>query len=85
MEYIVISFLTALGKLIIICKLLGAAKCVRIQVWLDIFFTLGIPLLLMGTLGGAIIAVLSGIWFTCMLWFLSLFIKPQPLFKRTRS
>ena len=82
MEYIIISFLTATGKLIILCKLLGPGRCVKIQVWLDILFTFLVPILLIGTLGGAIIAVLSGIWFTVLLWFLSLFVKPVPLFQR---
>ncbi len=85
MDLIVISFCTAIGKLLVLCKLLGAGRCVRVQVWLDVLFTFGVPILLMGTFGGAVVAVLSGIWFTVMLAFLSLFVKPQPLFKRNKS
>ena len=85
MEFIVISFFTAVGKLIILCKVFGAGKCVRMQVILDAIFTIAVPMLLIGTFSGAVVAVLSGIWFTCLLWFLSLFVKPVPLFNLRKN
>lgn len=74
MEFIIIAFFTALGKLIILSKMMGLVRMVRYQVLLDIAFTFLMPLLFIGTFSGALVAVFSGLWFSAFLWFLSLFV-----------
>lgn len=84
MEFIVISFFTALGKLIVLSKMMGIVRMVKYQVLLDIAFTFLVPILFIGTFSGAIVAVLSGIWFSGILWFLSLFVTVPIKPKRQR-
>jgi hypothetical protein len=84
MEFILIAFLTATGKLIILSKMMGLVRMVKYQVLLDIAFTFLVPILFIGTFSGAIVAVLSGIWFSALLWFLSLFVTVPVKTKRTR-
>ncbi len=74
MEFILIAFLTATGKLIVLSKMVGLVRLVKYQVLWDIAFTFLVPILFIGTFSGAIVAVLSGIWFSLILWFLSLFV-----------
>lgn len=74
MEFILIAFLTATGKLIVLSKMVGLVRLVKYQVLWDIAFTFLVPILFIGTFSGAIVAVLSGIWFSVILWFLSLFV-----------
>lgn len=66
MEIILISFIAALGYLIILCKMLTPRYVARTQLLWDILFTLGIPILFMGTFSGASTAFLAGIWFSLM-------------------
>ena len=78
MHIVIISFLTALGELIMLCRLMGVQRCIRYQAVLDLTFTIGVPLLFLGTFSGVLLAVLSGIWFTLLLWFISLFVTIPP-------
>lgn len=82
MEFVILGFFTALGKLVVLSKLFGVGKIVRLEKWLDVFFTFGLPLLLIGTFSGALLAIFSGLWFSLMLRIVALFIKPVPLFSR---
>jgi len=84
MEFILIAFCTALGKLIVLSKTMGLVRMVKYQVLLDIAFTFLVPVLFIGTFSGAIVAVLSGIWFSVILWFLSLFVKVPVKAKKNR-
>lgn len=84
MDNLFLAFILALSKLIILCKMLGAARTVRFQVPLDVFFTLIVPILVptfRGTVTGTIIAILSGVIFSIMLFILSVFVKPEPKLK----
>lgn len=78
MELLALSFLTAFGKLYLLCRLMTAGRVVAYQKWFDIGFTVFVPLLFLGTFHGALFAVLSGLWFSLMLWFISRFVKPTP-------
>jgi hypothetical protein len=52
----------------------------------DVIFTFILPVLFMGTFSGAILAVLSGLWFTALTWFLGIFIKhDKDSFDHSRS
>lgn len=77
MEFIVLSFLTALGKVWVLTRLIGCRRLIRHAKWFDLFFVFGLPILFFGTFSGAILAVLSGLWFTAMTWLMSLFVKAR--------
>jgi ABC-type multidrug transport system permease subunit len=70
MEIILISFIAALGYLIILCKMFTPEFVARTQVLWDIVFTVGVPLLFLGTFSGMATAFLAGIWFSVMTFFL---------------
>ena len=76
MEIILISFIAALGYLIILCKLFTPHFVARTQVLWDIVFTVGIPLLFLGTFSGMATAFLAGIWFSAMTAFLGMLNPP---------
>jgi hypothetical protein len=75
MDLVILSFLTAFGKVWVLTRLIGARRLVRHAKWLDLFFVFILPILFFGTFSGAILAVLSGLWFTVMTWTIGLFIK----------
>jgi len=77
MELIILAFLTATGKIWVLCKILGTRNLIHYAKWFDLFFIFALPLVFMGTYSGAILAVLSGLWFTAITWFLGLFIKTR--------
>lgn len=76
MEFIFLGFFTALGKLIILWKLFGIPKALFFERSIDLFFTIGLPILFMGTFSGALLAVFSGLWLSLMLRCTALFVKP---------
>jgi hypothetical protein len=79
MELILLSFLTALGKVWVLNRLLGARRLVRHAKWFDLFFVFVLPIMFFGTFSGMLLAVLSGLWFTTMTWFMGLFVRqPKP-------
>lgn len=82
MEFIILGFFTALGKVLILAKLMGLGRMVWAEKFLDAFFALILPLLFLGTFSGAILAVFSGLWFTVMLRIIALFVKPLSPFRR---
>lgn len=75
MELIILAFLTATGKVWLLSKLMGLRRLLRYATIFDVIFTFVLPILFMGTFSGAILAVLSGLWFTAITWFLGIFIK----------
>ena len=78
MEIIFISFICALGYLIILCKVFGPYTVARSQILWDVIFTLGVPLLFLGTFSGMATAFISGIFFSVMTAFLSLMHPKKP-------
>lgn len=81
MEFVILGFFTALGKLLVLWKLFGISKVLWFEKWIDLFFTILFPLLFIGTFSGALLAVFSGLWLSLMLRCISLFVKPTPPFK----
>lgn len=73
MELLVLSFLTALGKIWAISRLIGFSRLIRYSKYLDVFFVFILPLVFMGTFSGTVLAVLSGLWFTLITAVCSLF------------
>lgn len=66
MDLLIISFIAALGYLIILCKMLTPQFVARTQVMWDVVFTIGVPILFLGTFSGMTTAFLAGIWFSLM-------------------
>jgi hypothetical protein len=75
MEILILSFLTALGKVWVISRLIGMQALIAYARWFDLFFVFVLPVIFFGTFSGAILAVLSGLWFTAMTWLIGLFTR----------
>jgi hypothetical protein len=73
MELLILSFLTATGKVWALSRLLGFNRLLRLSRWFDLFFIFALPLMFYGTFNGMVVAVLSGLWFTFITWFFGLF------------
>lgn len=81
MEFVILGFFTALGKLLVLWKLFSISKVLWFEKWIDLFFTILFPLLFIGTFSGALLAVFSGLWLSLMLRCIGLFVRPVPPFK----
>jgi len=64
MSILGIAFFTAIGYFIIVYKMLGRKRLVKTQLLWDILFTLGLPILFIGTFSGLATAVLAGVMFS---------------------
>ena len=72
MEILVLSAITAVSYLVVLSKVLGLRFLVKTQVLWDVLFTVGVPLMFIGTFSGMATGVLSGLLFSVMLSFISL-------------
>ena len=79
MEYVLLSLVCATSYLIILIKMIGIGNVVRFQLYLDIIFTLGSPLLFLGTYSGMMTAFISGVIFSTLTFIMGQYIKPEPL------
>ena len=59
-----ISFFAAIGYYIIVYKAIGRRRLVKTQTFWDILFTVGIPVLFIGTFSGMSTAVVAGVLFS---------------------
>jgi len=64
MSILAIAFFTAIGYFIIVWKMIGIDRLKKTQVLWDILFTLGLPILFIGTFSGLATAVLAGVMFS---------------------
>ena len=64
MSILGIAFFTAIGYFIIVWKMIGTAKLKKTQILWDILFTIGLPILFIGTFSGLATAVLAGVMFS---------------------
>ena len=69
MTYFVIGIITAISLVVIFFKV-GWRKALYFELYLDIFFTLGIPLFFAGTLGAMMISASIGVTMTVVLFVL---------------
>ena len=81
MEILILSFVCAVSYLIIVIKIMGVDNVVRLQVPLDIIFTIGVPFLFIGTYSGMITAFISGVAFSVITFVLGILHKPRPLLR----
>lgn len=75
MEYLVLSFFTAVGKMWVISRFIGFVRMIRLARWFDLFFVFVLPILFFGTFAGMVTAVLSGLWFTLLTAFFGVFVR----------
>lgn len=67
MEILVLSFLFATGKFILICKFFPLKKVLYFDKWIDLFFTIAVPAMFHGTFSGMVTAVFSGLFLSLYL------------------
>lgn len=82
MHLIIIGLMFATGKFLLMTKLFGLKHVLYYEKWIELFFAVVLPLLLIGTFSGAVLAALSGLWLTLMLRTCGLFVKPVNPFRR---
>lgn len=61
MEILILSFILATGKFILICKFLPLREVLYFEKWIDLFFTIVLPMVFFGTFSGMVTAVFSGL------------------------
>ena len=59
-----VALFTAVGYYIILYKSIGKKRLVKTQTFWDLLFTIGIPLLFIGTFSGLPTAVIAGVIFS---------------------
>ena len=64
MSILSIAFFTAIGYFIIVYKMIGRKRLVQTQLLWDVLFTIGLPILFLGTFSGLATAVLAGVIFS---------------------
>jgi hypothetical protein len=70
MDNIIIAFVSSIGILFTVIKIIGWRATMHYETVLDVLFTIGIPCLLAGSERGMIIGILSGIFFSIKLFVL---------------
>ena len=77
MEIIVIGFLLALSKVILLFRIFPAAAVVRNAKWIDLTLTLVLPALAVttGSFSGMLLMLMSGLFVTLMLLVAKLFVR----------
>lgn len=78
MEILFLSFLCALSYIIILCKIFSLSFIAKTQVFWDLLFTLGVPFLFIGTFSGMSTAIITGVLFSMITFFLSLLVEDKP-------
>lgn len=67
MEILLLAFLFATGKFILICKFFNLRKVLYFDKYIDLFFTLVLPAVFYGTFSGMVTAVFSGLFLSVYL------------------
>jgi hypothetical protein len=78
MEILILAFLLALGKLILLIKFTSFAKVLWFDKWIDLFFTIVLPMAFFGTFSGMVTAVFSGLFLSLFLLISRIFVTPVP-------
>ena len=77
MEIILLGFLFATGKFILICKFFPIRKVLYFDKWIDLFFTCIVPFMFSGTFSGAVTAIFSGLFLTLYLFIAKMVVGSQ--------
>ena len=67
MEIIILGFIFATAKFCLICKFLPLKQVLYFDKWIDLFFTIVLPIMFHGTFSGMITAVFSGLFLSLYL------------------
>lgn len=67
MEILLLSFLLATGKFILICRFLPLKQVLYFDKWIDLFFTVILPIAFYGTFSGMVTAIFSGLFLSVYL------------------
>lgn len=68
MEILALGFLFATGKFLLICKFFPLRKVLYFDKWIDLFFTIVVPIMFHGTFSGMVTAVFSGLFLSMYLF-----------------
>lgn len=68
MEILLLAFLFATTKFILICRFLPLKKVLYFDKYIDLFFTLVLPIMFYGTFSGMVTAVFSGLFLSIYLF-----------------
>jgi uncharacterized membrane protein len=79
MEIIILSIIAGSGLTFTLCKIFPLKKMLHYDYLFDTFFTIVLPMLLMGSMQGMMIAILSGITLSIELWILKKIVGSEPL------
>lgn len=79
MEIVLIAFLAATAKFCLILKFLPIRKVLRFDKWIDLFFTVVLPLAFYGTFSGMVTAILSGLFLSLYLLVAKWVVGPEPI------
>lgn len=78
MEILVLSFLFACGKFILICKFMPLRKVLYFDKYIDLFFTLILPIAFYGTFSGMVTAIFSGLFLSMFLLIAKFLVGSEP-------
>jgi hypothetical protein len=78
MEILLLAFLLACGKLILLVKFTPFRQVLFFDKWVDLFFTVVLPMAFYGTFSGMVTAVFSGLFLSLFLLIAKCFVKPVP-------
>lgn len=84
MEILAIAFLLATGKFLLICKFLPLRKVLRYDKWIDLFFTVVLPIAFHGTFSGMVTAVFSGLFLSLYLLVAKAVVGVEPTIQKRR-
>lgn len=68
MHIVILAFLLATTKFLLMCKFMPMKKLLYYDKWIDLFFTLLLPMVFYGTFSGMVTAVFSGMFLSIYLF-----------------
>lgn len=78
MEIILLAFILSTTKFLLICKFLPLRKVLYFDKYIDLFFTVVLPIMFYGTFSGMVTAVLSGLFLSLYLLIAKLIVGTEP-------
>jgi hypothetical protein len=84
MEILAIAFLLATGKFLLICKFLPLRKVLRYDKYIDLFFTIVLPIAFHGTFSGMVTAIFSGLFLSLYLLIARFVVGVEPTAPKAR-
>jgi len=73
MDTLILSVIIGFGLMFTLSRMIPWRHLMRFHIWIDVFFTICLPLLFAGSLQGMTMAVLSGITLSILLFTFKIF------------